>query len=87
MWQYSAIAVASAYVWAELHTSKRNPRARHTRELLHRVRARARASGLEAQGGAEVAGAEPQITATASRLGSDAKRSDPSDIALATLPI
>jgi len=37
VWQYTAIDVASAYVWAELHTSERNPRARHTRELLHRV--------------------------------------------------
>ena len=36
VWQYTAIDVASAYVWAELHTSERNPRARHTRELLHR---------------------------------------------------
>ena len=37
VWQYSAIDVASAYAWAELRTSERNPRARHTRELLHRV--------------------------------------------------
>jgi transposase InsO family protein len=37
VWQYTAIDVASAYTWAQLHTSERNPRARHTRELLHRV--------------------------------------------------
>lgn len=37
VWQYSAIDVASAFAWAELHTSERNPRARHTRELVHRV--------------------------------------------------
>jgi transposase InsO family protein len=37
VWQYSAIDVASAYAWAELRTSERNPRARHTRELVHRV--------------------------------------------------
>ncbi len=37
VWQYTAIDVASAYTWAELHTTERNPRARHTRELLHRV--------------------------------------------------
>jgi transposase InsO family protein len=37
VWQYSAIDVASAYAWAQLRTSERNPRARHTRELLHRV--------------------------------------------------
>jgi transposase InsO family protein len=37
VWQYTAIDVASAYSWAELHASERNPRSRHTRELLHRV--------------------------------------------------
>ncbi|MFI5027123.1 MAG: DDE-type integrase/transposase/recombinase [Solirubrobacterales bacterium] len=37
VWQYTAIDVASAFTWGELHTSDRNPRARHTRELLHRV--------------------------------------------------
>jgi transposase InsO family protein len=39
VWQYTAIDVASAYTWAELHNSERNPRSRHTRELLHRVAA------------------------------------------------
>lgn len=39
VWQYTAIDVASAYTWAELHASDRNPRSRHTRELLHRVAA------------------------------------------------
>jgi transposase InsO family protein len=33
VWQYTAIDVASAYAWAELRTSERNPRSRHTREL------------------------------------------------------
>jgi hypothetical protein len=37
VWQYTAIDVASAYAWAELGTSERNPRARHTRELVRRV--------------------------------------------------
>ena len=37
VWQYSAIDVASSFAWAQLRTSERNPRARHTRELLHRV--------------------------------------------------
>jgi transposase InsO family protein len=37
VWQYTGIDVASAYCWAELHTSERNPRSRHTRELLHRI--------------------------------------------------
>jgi transposase InsO family protein len=37
VWQYTAIDVASAFAWAELRTSERNPRARHTRELVNRV--------------------------------------------------
>jgi transposase InsO family protein len=45
VWQYTAIDVASAYVWAELHASERNPRSRHTRELLHRVTAELAAAG------------------------------------------
>src|SRR5215216_2324017 len=45
VWQYTAIDVASAYAWAELRTSERNPRARHTRELLHRVAKELRAAG------------------------------------------
>src|SRR3954454_4677703 len=45
VWQYTAIDVASAFTWAELHTSERNPRARHTRELLHRVARELAAAG------------------------------------------
>lgn len=45
VWQYTAIDVASAYCWAELHSSERNPRARHTRELLHRVASELAAAG------------------------------------------
>jgi transposase InsO family protein len=45
VWQYSAIDVASAFAWAELHTSERNPRARHTRELVHRVARELAAAG------------------------------------------
>jgi transposase InsO family protein len=45
VWQYTAIDVASAYAWAELRTSERNPRARHTRELLHRVASELKAAG------------------------------------------
>jgi transposase InsO family protein len=37
VWQYTAIDVASAFCWAELHSSERNPRSRHTMQLLHRV--------------------------------------------------
>ena len=45
VWQYTAIDVASAYAWAELRTSERNPRARHTSELLHRVARELKAAG------------------------------------------
>jgi transposase InsO family protein len=45
VWQYTAIDVASAYAWAELRTSERNPRARHTRELVHRVARELSAAG------------------------------------------
>jgi transposase InsO family protein len=45
VWQYTAIDVASAYTWAELHASERNPRSRHTRELLHRVARELAAAG------------------------------------------
>jgi transposase InsO family protein len=45
VWQYTAIDVASAYTWAELHTSERNPRSRHTRELLHRIAAELASAG------------------------------------------
>ena len=37
VWQYTAIDVASSFVWAELHTTARNPSALHTTTLAHRV--------------------------------------------------
>jgi transposase InsO family protein len=49
VWQYTAIDVASAYTWAELHASERNPRSRHTRELLHRVARELKAAGWQLQ--------------------------------------
>jgi transposase InsO family protein len=45
VWQYSAIDVASAYAWAELRTSQRNPRSRHTQALLHRVASELKQAG------------------------------------------
>ena len=45
VWQYTAIDVASAYVWASLRSSERNPSARHTAELCHLVAAELRAAG------------------------------------------
>jgi transposase InsO family protein len=45
VWQYSAIDVASGFAWAELRSSERNPRARWTRELVHRVARELKAAG------------------------------------------
>jgi len=45
VWQYTAIDVASAFAWAQLRTTERNPRARHTRDLLHRVASELKAAG------------------------------------------
>lgn len=39
VWQYTAIDVASSYVWAELHSSPHNPSPVHTTALAHRVAA------------------------------------------------
>jgi transposase InsO family protein len=45
VWQYTAIDVASAYVWAFLRSEKRNPSARHTAELAHLVATELKAAG------------------------------------------
>lgn len=37
VWQYTAIDVASSYVWAEIHTTKHNPSPTLTTALAHRV--------------------------------------------------
>ena len=37
LWQYTAIDVASAFVWAELHATPRNPSSRWTSRLARRV--------------------------------------------------
>lgn len=37
VWQYTAIDVASAYLWAELHVTPKNPSARWSSELARRV--------------------------------------------------
>jgi transposase InsO family protein len=39
VWQYTAIDVASAFTWAELHATPRNPSARHTSAIARRVAA------------------------------------------------
>ena len=37
VWQYTAIDIASSFAWAELHTSPRNPAAKHCSALVRRV--------------------------------------------------
>jgi transposase InsO family protein len=37
LWQYTAIDVASSYLWAELHATAKNPSAKWTSELARRV--------------------------------------------------
>ena len=49
LWQYTAIDIASGYAWAELHTSERNPIARHTKSLVHRVASELAAAGWKLQ--------------------------------------
>ena len=45
VWQYSAIDVASAYAWAFLRSTHKNPSARHTAELCHLVARELKAAG------------------------------------------
>ena len=45
VWQYTAIDVGSAYCWAELHLTPKNPAARWTSELARRVAADLAARG------------------------------------------
>ena len=51
VWQYTAADVASGFIWAELHSSDRNPRARWTAQLCHRVAAELKAAGWKLRGG------------------------------------
>jgi transposase InsO family protein len=45
VWQYTAIDVASGFAWAELHTTPRNPAARHCATLVNRVARELAAAG------------------------------------------
>jgi hypothetical protein len=45
VWQYTAVDAYSSYLWAELHVTARNPSARFTSQLAHRVAADLRARG------------------------------------------
>jgi transposase InsO family protein len=45
VWQYTACDVASGFGWGFLRASERNPRARHTQELVHAVARELKAAG------------------------------------------
>jgi transposase InsO family protein len=45
VWQYTAIDLATSYVWAELHTTPLNPAAKYTSRLARRVAADLAAHG------------------------------------------
>lgn len=45
VWQYTAIDVASAFVWAEVHVTPLNPAVRHTSALGHRIARELAAAG------------------------------------------
>ncbi|HEV8054222.1 MAG: transposase [Chloroflexi bacterium] len=47
VWQYTAIDLASSYVWAELHTTPLNPAARRTSALARRVAAELATQGWQ----------------------------------------
>ena len=47
VWQYTAIDVASSYVWASLHASARSPRAEHASALARRAAAELAAAGWQ----------------------------------------
>jgi transposase InsO family protein len=49
VWQYTAIDVASSFVWAELHTSPKNPAAKHCSALVRRVAAQLAKAGWRLQ--------------------------------------
>jgi transposase InsO family protein len=77
VWQYTAIDVASGFAWAELHTSHRNPIARHTRSLVHRVASELAAAGWELKAAITDNGSEfraQEFTGELDRLGVQHRR-------------
>jgi transposase InsO family protein len=80
VWQYTAIDAASAFTWAELHVSPRNPDARHASALAKRVAQDLAAAGwrlerVTTDSGNEFRG-EP-FTACLARLGTVHTRISP----------
>lgn len=77
VWQYTAIDVASGFAWAELHTSPRNPRARHCSALVERVASELAKAGWRLQAVITDNGSEfraGDFTSTLARLAVEQRR-------------
>ncbi len=49
VWQYTAIDVASGFAWAELHSSPKNPQAKHCSALVARIASELATAGWRLQ--------------------------------------
>jgi transposase InsO family protein len=77
VWQYTAIDVRSGYAWAELHTSPRNPAARHCSALVRRVASELAQAGWQLEAVITDNGSEwrsGELTGTLARLGIEQRR-------------
>ena len=77
VWQYTAMDVASGFAWAELHTSSRNPIAKHCSSLVERVARELAQAGWQLQAAITDNGSEFRsrvFTATLERLGVQQRR-------------
>lgn len=70
VWQYTAIDLATSYVWAELHTTPLNPSARRTSELARRVALELAAHGWRLEGALTDNGQEFRSSEFGATLGS-----------------
>ncbi len=77
VWQYTAIDVGSAYTWAELHVTPRNPSARWTSRLAQRVASELAARGWRLETAMTDNGSEfrsREFTRTVEQLGAEHRR-------------
>jgi transposase InsO family protein len=77
VWQYTAIDVASSFAWAELHSSTRNPIAKHCSTLVERVARELAEAGWQPRAVITDNGSEfrsRDFTSTLERLGVQQRR-------------
>jgi len=77
VWQYTAIDVASGFAWAELHSSPRNPAARHCSSLVRRVASELAQAGWKLERVITDNGSEwrsRELTSTLASLGVEQRR-------------